>query len=328
MSMWWSTVGVIVSLTCSLLASPLPVEAQPAHVPRIGVLAMEGGMVATPERFQVEFREALRERGYVEGQTLLVDYRWVAAGQADRLNDLAMELVRLPVDLIVAVSTPASQAAKRATPAIPIVFIAGDPVGTGLVASLARPGGNITGVTGIGAEIGGKCIELLRELLPAMTHVAVLVHATNPFARPFLEDIQAAAQPVGVRIHPVIVQGEEEFDGAFTAMVHEGVGAVIVQLILATPRAAALAVQHRLPAMATSEAFAEAGGLMTYGSKSAWRWQSVVTYVDQILKGAKPADLPVQRPMQFDLVINLQTAKALGLTIPPSLLFQADEVIK
>jgi putative tryptophan/tyrosine transport system substrate-binding protein len=328
MLMWWSTVGVLVSLTCGLFASPLPMAAQPVHVPRLGVLALEGGLVATPDRFQAEFRAALRERGYVEGQTLRVDYRWVAAGHADRLDDLAAELVRLPVDLLVAVSTPAAQAAKRATPAIPIVFFAGDPVGSGLVASLARPGGHVTGVTGIGAEIGGKCLELLRELVPAVTQVAVLVHATDPFARPFLEDIQAAAQPVGVRIHPVLVQGEEEFDSAFTAMGHAGVGAVIVQLLLATPRAAALAVQHRLPAMATSEAFAAAGGLMSYGTKSAWRWQSVVTYVDKILKGAKPADLPVQRPMKFELVINLKTAQALGLTIPPSLLFQADEVIK
>jgi putative tryptophan/tyrosine transport system substrate-binding protein len=326
--MWWSTVGVIVILTFRLFASPLPVEAQPAHVPRIGVLAMEGGMVAAPDRFQAEFREALRERGYVEGQTLRVDYRWVAAGHADRLNDLATELVQLPVDLLVAVSTPAAQAAKRATLTIPIVFIAGDPVGTGLVASLARPGGQVTGVTGIGAEIGGKCLELLREIVPVVTQVAVLVHATDPFARPFLEDIQAAAQPIGVRIHPVAVHGEEAFDGAFTAMVHEGVGAVIIQLLLATPRAAALAVQHRLPAMATSETFAESGGLMTYGSKRAWRSQSVVTYIDKILKGAKPADLPVQRPLKFDLVINLKTAQALGLAIPPSLLFQATEVIR
>jgi putative ABC transport system substrate-binding protein len=326
--MWWRTVRVVVAFTFSLLAVPLPVAAQLAKVPRIGVLAMEGGMVATPDRFQAEFREALRERGYVEGQTLRVDYRWVAAGQVDRLNDLAADLVRLPVDLIVAVSTPAAQAAKRATLAIPIVFLAGDPVGTGLVASLARPGGHVTGVTGIGAEIGGKCLEFLRELVPAVTQVAVLVHATDPFARPFLEDIQAAAQPVGVRIHPVGVQGEEEFDGAFTAMGHAGVEAVIIQLLLATPRAAALAMQHRLPAMATSAAFAESGGLMTYGPKSAWRWQSVVTYVDKILKGAKPADLPVERPMQFDLVINLKTAQALGLTIPAVLLFQADKVIQ
>jgi putative tryptophan/tyrosine transport system substrate-binding protein len=326
--MWWRTIGVMVALTLSLLAVPLPMEAQPAHVPRIGVLAMEGGMVGHAGTFQAEFREALRERGYVEGQTIHVDYRWVAAGQTDGLNDLAAELVRLPVDLIVAVSTPAAQAAKRATPAIPIIFLAGDPVGTGLVASLARPGGHVTGVTGIGAEIGGKCLELLRELVPAVTQVAVLVHATDPFARPFLEDIQAAAQPIGVRIHPVAVQGEEEFDGAFTAMVHERVGAVIIQLILATPRAAALAVQHRLPAMATSAAFAEVGGLMTYGTKSTWRWQSVVTYVDKILKGATPADLPVQRPMKFELVINLKTAKALGITIPPLFLFRADEVIQ
>jgi putative tryptophan/tyrosine transport system substrate-binding protein len=322
-------IRLLATLALTILVAPLATTAQqPTRVPRIGVLAMEGGMVATPERFQTEFREALRERGYVEGQTILVDYRWVAAGHADRLNDLAAALVRLPVDLLVAVSTPAAQAAKRATLTIPIVFLAGDPVGTGLVASLAQPGGHVTGVTGIGAEIGGKCLELLRELVAAVTRVAVLVHATDPFARPFLEDIQAAAQPVGVRVHPVFVQGEEEFDGAFTAMVHEGVGAVIVQLLLATPRAAALAVQHRLPAMATSAAFAEAGGLMTYGPKSAWRWQSVVTYVDKILKGAKPADLPVQRPMTFELVINLKTAKALGLTMPSSLLFQATEVIR
>jgi putative ABC transport system substrate-binding protein len=326
--MWWRTLGGMVALTLSLLAVQLPVAAQPAHVPRLGVLALEGGMVATPERFQTEFREALRERGYVEGQTLRVDYRWVAAGHAEQLHAVAAELVRLPVDLIVAVSTPAAQAAQRATRAIPIVFLAGDPVGSGLVASLARPGGNVTGVTGIGAEIGGKCLELLKELVPAVTQVAVLVHATDPFARPFLADIQAAAQSSGVRIHPVVVQGEEEFDDAFAAMAHAGVGAVIIQLVLATPRAAAQAVQHRLPAVATSEAFAASGGMMTYGPKSAWRWQSMVTYVDKILKGAKPAELPVERPLQFDLVINLKTAQALGLTIPPTLLFQADKVIQ
>ena len=190
-----------------------------------------------------------------------------------------------------------------------------------MVASLARPGGQVTGGTGIGAEIGGKCFELLRELLPAVTCVAVLVRATDRFARSFLEDIQAAAQPVGV-------QGEEEFDGAFTAMGHAGVGAVIVQLILATPRAAALAVQHRLPAMATSAAFAEAGGLMTYGPKRAWRWQSVVTYVDKILKGAKPAELPVEQPTKFEFVINLKAAKQIGLTIPPNVLARADRVIR
>jgi ABC-type uncharacterized transport system substrate-binding protein len=327
MSMWWSAVGAIVTLTLSLLMAPLAVEAPPAHVPRLGVLAVEGGTV-TPERVQAEFREALRERGYIEGQNILVDYRWVTAGQTDRLNALAVELVHLPVDLIVALPTPAAHAAKRATLAIPIVFNAGDPVGTGLVASLARPGGNATGVGGITAELGGKCLDLLRELLPTVTHVAALVHATDPFAQPFLEQIEAGARSSGVRIHLVVVRGAEEFDGAFAAMVHAQVGAVIIQPILATPRAATLAMQHHLPAITSSDLFAEAGGLMTYTSNRASRWRSTATYVDKILKGAKPADLPVERPSKFDLVINLKTAQALGLTIPPALLFQADRVIQ
>jgi putative ABC transport system substrate-binding protein len=328
MSMWWSTVGVTVTLTLCLLTAPLTVEAQPAKVPRIGVLAVEGGMVATLERFQAEFREALRERGYVAGQTILVDYRWVAAGQTDRLNGLAVELVHLPVDLIVAFNTPSAHAAKRATTAIPIVFYAGDPIGTGLVASLVRPGGNLTGIGAVAAELGGKCLELLRELLPTVTHVAALVHATDPFAQPFLGHIQSTAQHIGVRIQPVVIRGAEEFDGAFAAMVHERAGAVIVQPILATPRTAALAVQHHLPAISLPPSFAEAGGLMTYASNRASNWQRLATYVEKILKGAKPADLPVERPMKFDLVINLKTAQTLSLTIPPVLLFQADKVIQ
>ena len=326
--MWWSTIGVIVALTFSLLAAPLPVEAQPAHVPRIGVLAVEGGIVSTPERFQAEFREALQERGYVEGQNILVDHRWVTAGQIERLDDLAVELVRLQVDLLVAFNTPAAHAAKRATTAIPIVFNAGDPVGTGLVASLARPGGNVTGVGGIAAELGGKSLDLLRELLPTVTHVAALVHATDPFARPLLEHIESAARSLGVRIQPVVVRGAEEFDDAFATMAQEGAGAVIIQPILATPHTAALAVQHHLPAISSPLAFVEAGGLMTYASNRGGLWRGLATYVDKILKGAKPADLPVERPTKFDLVINLKTAQALGLTIPPTLLFQADKVIQ
>jgi putative ABC transport system substrate-binding protein len=322
--MWWRTVGVIVTLTLRLLAAPLAGEAQPAKVPRIGVL----GLVSTPERDQTQFREGLHERGYIEGQSILVDDRWVAAGQADRLNDLAVEFVRLPVDLIVALSTPSVQAAKRATTVLPIVMSAADPVETGLVASLARPGANITGIAAMTTELGGKCVELLRELQPAVPHVAVLVHTTDPFARPFLEHIQAAAGSVGVQVYPVVVRGDEELDGAFRAMVQEGVGAVIVQPILATPRAAALAIQHHLPAIAPRLAFAEVGGLMAYAANRASLWRSVAAYVDKILKGAKPADLPVERPMQFDLVINLKTAQALGITLPPLLLFQAAQVIQ
>ena len=267
----------------------------------------------------------MRERGYVEGQTILIDYRWVAAGQTERLNDLAVELVRLSVDLIVAFNTPAAQAAKRATTAIPIVFSAATPWAPAWSRAWRARAGTSRGSGA--SQLGGKCLELLRELLPTMTHVAALVHATDPFARPFLEDIESAAQSVGVRIQPVVVQGAEEFDGAFTAMVHEGAGAVIIQPILATSRVAALAVQHHLPAISPTPTFAEAGGLMTMlpivRSPAGPR-----DIRGQILKGAKPADLPVERPMKFDLVINLKTVKALGLTIPPALLFQADKVIQ
>jgi putative ABC transport system substrate-binding protein len=285
-------------------------------------------MVTTPERFQREFREALRERGYVEGQTIRVDYRWVAAGQTDGLNDLAVELVQLPVDLLVAFNTPAAHAAKRATTAIPIVFGAGDPVGTGLVTSFAHPGGNLTGIGGSAVELGGKCLELLRELLPTVPRVAALVHATDPFARSFLAHIESAAQSLGVRVQPVVVRGAEDLDSAFTGMIQEEAGAVIVQPLLATPRAAALAMQHHLPTISPATTFVEAGGLMAYAANRAERWRSLTTYVDKILKGTKPADLPVERAMKLDLIINLKTAQELGITMPPSLLFQADQVIQ
>jgi putative ABC transport system substrate-binding protein len=322
--MWWSTIWVMVTLTLRILAAPLAGEAQPANVPRIGVL----GLVSTPERDQAQFQAGLRERGDVEGQNILVDYRGVAAGQAERLSDLAAEFVRLPVDRIVALSTPSVQAAKRATPAIPIVMIAGDPVATGLVTSLARPGGNITGIAAMTAELGGKCFGLLRELLPAVPHVAVLLHATDPFAQPFLENIESAARSVGVSIQRVVVRGDAALEGAFTAMVNERAGAVLVQPILATQRAADLAVQHHLPAIAPRLAFAEVGGLMASAASRASDWRPVATSVDKILKGAKPADLPVEQPTQFELVLNLKTAQALGITIPPLLLFQATQVIQ
>jgi putative ABC transport system substrate-binding protein len=326
--MWWSTVVVIVALALSDLVAPRAVHTQPAHVPRIGVLAVENRLATSLERFQVEFREALRERGYVEGQHVLVDYRWGTAGQTEHLNTLAEELARLPVDLLIAMPTPAAHAAKRATLTIPIVFNAGDPVGTGLVASLARPGGNATGVGGTGVETSGKYLELLRELLPTVTRVAVLSHTTDPFARPFLESIETAAQSLDVRIQSVVVRGAEECDKAFTAMVHERAEAVIIQSLLGPPRAAELAVQHHLPAISVPLTFAEAGGLMTYASNRAESWRKIASYVDKILKGAKPADLPVERATKFDLVINLKTAQTLGITIPPSLLFQADRVIR
>jgi putative ABC transport system substrate-binding protein len=320
-----SVIGLMLTLTLGLLVVPLAAEAQQqTHVPHIGVLVS----IPTPELFQERFREGLRELGYTEGQNIRVDYRWAAARQVERLNDLAAELVRLQVDIIVALYTPSAHAAKRATTEIPIVILAGDPVGTGLVASLAHPGGNVTGLSVLTTDLGGKCLELLRDLRPAMPHVAALVHATDPFARPFLAQIQSTAGSVGVQIHPVAVQGDEELDSAFTAMVTEQAGAVIIQPNLATPRAAELAVQHHLPAVSLFRVFAHAGGLMSYGASEAEAYRRTAVYVDRILKGAKPADLPVEQPTKFEFVINLKTAKILGLTIPPMLLFQADEVIR
>jgi putative tryptophan/tyrosine transport system substrate-binding protein len=317
--------ALLMSLVLSLLVAPLAVEAQqPAKVPHIGVL----GLVSAPERTQAWFRAALRELEYTEEQNILVEYRWAAAGQADHLEGLAAELVRLKVDIIVALNTPSAQAAMRATTEIPIVMAAGNAVETGLVASLARPGGNVTGLSGMGAELGGKCLELLRDLLPAVTHVAVLVRATSPFARLFLEQIQSAAGSIGVQIRPVVVRGDEEFDSAFAAMVKEGVGAVIVQPTLATQHAADLTVKHHLPAVSIVRTFADSGGLMSYTASTAATYRRIAVYVDRILKGAKPADLPVEQPTKFELVINLKTAEVLGLTIPPTLLFQADEVIR
>jgi putative ABC transport system substrate-binding protein len=293
-------------------------------VPHIGVLVS----IPTPELFQEQFRVGLRELGYAEGQNIHVDYRWAAARQVERLNDLAAEFVRLKVDLIVAMATPSAHAAKRATTAIPIVMFSGDPLGSGLVTSLAHPEGNITGLAVLTSDLGGKCLELLRELLPAVTSVAALVHATDPFAKPFLEQIQATARSVGVQIHPVVVQGDEDLDKAFATMVTAQAGAVIIQPVLATQRAADLAVQHHLPAMSLWRWWANAGGLMAYGSNEEAAFRRVAYYVDRLLKGAKPADLPVEQPTKFEFVINLKTAQALGLTIPPTLLFQADEVLR
>jgi putative tryptophan/tyrosine transport system substrate-binding protein len=284
----------------------------------------------TTEAIREALRLGLRDHGYVEGKNILVEWR-AAEGPNDRVSALAQELVRLKVDLIVATPTPAVRAAKNATSTIPIVMApAGDPVGTGLVASLARPEGNITGVTTIATELGGKLLELIKEVRPAVSRVAVLVDA-NPFARPFQDQIQSAAGSVGVRIQPVVIRGAEGIDGAFEAMVKERAGAVIIQPLYATKHVADLAVKHRLISITTgitASTFPQLGGLMSYGSNPANTYRQATVFVDKLLKGAKPADLPVEQPTNFELVINRKTAKALGITIPRSMLLRTDRVIE
>jgi putative ABC transport system substrate-binding protein len=304
---------------------PLGVRAQQPKVPTIGVL-----VVGSPgsEQFWQLFRAGLRELGYVEGQSIRFEFR-SDEGQAGRLPELASELVRLKVDIIVTWFTPAARAAKQATREIPIVIaLAGNPVETGLVASLARPGGNVTGMSSVGAELAGKSVELIRELLPSARRVAALVNAPDPFSRPFLEQIRLGGQVTGVTIDAIMVRDAEQLEAAFPAMQQQRPDAIIVQASLPTKRVAELALRYRLPTIAVVRGFVDEGGLMTYSAAEADMYRHAAIYVDKILKGAKPADLPVEQPSKFQLVINLKTARALGLTVPPVLLARADEVIE
>ena len=237
--------------------------------------------------------------------------------------------MRLKVDIIVTWFTPAALAAKQATSEIPVVIaLAGNPVETGLVESLARPGGNVTGMSGVGAELAGKSVELIRELLPSARRVAALANAPDPFSRPFLEQIRLGGQATGVTIDAIMIRGAEELEAAFPAMEQKRPDAIIVQASLPTKRVAELALRYRIPTVAVIRAFVEEGGLMTYSAAEADMYRHAALYVDKILKGAKPADLPVEQPTKFELVINLKTAKALGLSVPPSLLGRADQVIE
>jgi putative tryptophan/tyrosine transport system substrate-binding protein len=315
-------------LTLGTLAAPLAAEGQQPvrKMPRIGVL-MFAPMAGT---FQEAFRQGLRDHGYVEGQNILVEWR-AADGNTDRAKAFAVELAALKVDIIVAVLTPAVQAAKSATSTIPIVMApAGDPVRTGLVSSLARPGANITGISTNAAEVSGKRVELLRELVPGLTRVGLLVHGDDPFAKPFVDEIQVAAKRTGLDLHVVDVRRPEDLATAFSAVTRERAGAVIIQGALTSPawRAADLAVRHRLPSLSGLREFVESGGLVSFGGNLTEMHRRCVSYVDRILKGAKPADLPVEQSTLFELVINLKTAKVLGLTIPQSILVRADQIIQ
>ena len=315
-----------------LVALPAPEAQQARKVPRLGVL-IPAEPSSPDEPHLAAFRQALRDLGYVEGQTIAVEYRY-AHGVAERFRELITELVRLQVDVLVVGSGPAALVAKNATQTIPIVAVgAGDPVGSGLVASLARPGGNITGLSlAFGEGFSGKWVELLTEVAPQVSRVGYLYNPASPVGRAYVHDLQRAAQARGVTLQPLEVRELAQMDSAVATMSQAGGGALIV---LGDPlffphrsRLPELAAAHRLPAIYTFRVFVEAGGLMSYGASLPDIWRRAATYVDKILKGATPADLPVEQPIKFELVINLKTAKALGLTIPPTLLLQADDVIR
>jgi putative tryptophan/tyrosine transport system substrate-binding protein len=327
--MWYHLIGVVI-FSLGLLVVPLAADAQPvAKVPQIGFLFVRRPP-GTSSPFLEAFRQSLREMGYAEGQNVAFEHRY-AEGQVNRLPALADELVRLNVDVIVVAETPAIQAAIQATTTIPIVILtAGDAAELGFVKSLARPDGNVTGVGGLVNELNRKLLELLQEAVPGATRMAVFV---TPGGRAFYgTEIEAAARELGVQLQFLEVQGANEFESAFNAATREGAGALLILpahlFAINERRIAALAVQRRLPAIFWRRFFAEAGGLMAYGPSLADNWRRAAVLVGKILKGAKPADLPVERPTKFELVINLKTAKELGLTIPPLLLFQADEVIQ
>ena len=304
------------------MAWPLAARAQQPKVPTIGALVIGN---ISPEEFWREFRQGLRDLGYIEGQNIRFEFR-SAEGQIDRLPELAAELVRLKVDVIVTWFTPTAVAAKQATREIPIVMAeTGDPIGTGLVMSLPRPGGNVTGIASVTAELSGKCVQLIRDMLPSARRVTALANATDSFSKPFLEQIQLGGEAA---IQPIRISNNDEFESAFAAMERDRPDAVIVQPSLPSKRAAELALQHRVPAVSVPRWFVDQGGLMSYSAIYADLFHKAAVYVDKILKGAQPADLPVEQPTRFQLVINMKTAKALGITVPAALLARADEVIE
>jgi putative ABC transport system substrate-binding protein len=327
------TIRLLVILALSFFWAPLAAEVQQAtNVYRIGWLSPS---VPRPDHDPPvdAFRQGLREFGYVEGQNLVIAYRG-AEGRIERLADLAAELVQLQVAVIVAVGTAATRAAQEATHTIPIVMTGtNDPVGQGFVASLARPGANITGLSNLMADLPSKRLEILKETVPNSAHIAVLVNPDNPPAKSVLNTLTVAAQALQLHLHVVELRRAEELDTAFAAMAHAGADALIVvsdPLLMDGLRGqvADLATKSRLPAMYDWKMYVEAGGLMSYGTSLPERHRRAATYVDKIFKGAKPADLPVEQSTTFELVINLKTAEALGLTIPSALLFQATEVLR
>ncbi len=325
------SIGLIVILALGILGAPLAADAQqPGKVARIGYLSLYSRSPDSP--LLQGFRDGLRELGWVEGRTITIEWRF-ADLKPDRLPAFAAELVDLKVDVIVALSNLAAFPAKQATDTVPIVVLAShDAVGTGLVASLARPGANITGVESMAPELDAKRLELLKEISPRIASLSVLYNPGDAAARLHLRHTETGAQALGIKVRPLEVRGPDEFEQAFAAMTRERPEGLLVFTDPLTfsqrNRIVEFTVKNRLPAVYEFKEFVDLGGLVAYGPSLKGMGQRGATYVDKILKGAKPADLPMEQPTRFELVINLKTAKALGLTIPQSVLIRADEVIQ
>jgi putative ABC transport system substrate-binding protein len=321
---------VLALVALGAVAGPLASFAQqPGKVWRVGFLSLTSASLSSKNTDP--FLRGMRELGYVEGKNLVIEWR-SADGKFERLPGLAAELVQLKVDVIVAVPSSAIAAAQKATTTIPIVMAtAADPVGAGFVKSLARPGGNITGLSSMGGETGAKLVDLLLSVLPKLSRVAVLDNASTSY-RSTSKSVQAGARKAGLKTLVAEASAPQEIENAFSMMAREKADAVIVGTaafpILQQRQIAELALKYRLPSMFGNRAFVEAGGLMSYGTKTADLYLRAATYVDKILKGAKPGDLPVEQPVTLELVVNLKTAKALGITIPKTILLRADEVIE
>jgi putative ABC transport system substrate-binding protein len=322
---------VVVSLLGVAVAWPHALRAQQgANVPRVGFMgnsteALEANLVGP-------FREGLRELGYQEGRNIVVEYRW-AEGNYERFAALIAELLAAKVDVIVTAGTPAAIAVKKATTTVPLVMVAvGDPVGTGLVPSLARPGGNLTGLSSIAPDLEGKRMELLREVVPKLAHLGVFYNPANPFHTVSMRNARTAAEALRIKLLPLTVRASQDLDGAFAAILREKPDALLVLAdrvyLHERKRMMDFSAQHRLPTANAHKEMVEAGGLMSYGPSYEDMHRRAADYVDKILKGAKPGDLPIQQPTKFDLKLNLNTAKALGIDVPPSLLARADEVIE
>jgi putative ABC transport system substrate-binding protein len=322
---------LVVAFTLSVLLTPPATEAQQrVHPPRVGYLGTSSALLE-PELVKA-FREGLRDLGYVEGRNILIEYRW-AEGNYQRYPDLVADLVNLKVDLILTSGTPGALAAKRATQTIPIVMaVVGDAVAAGLVSSLPRPGGNVTGLTAINPDLEGKRLGILREVFPKLTTLVVLLNPSNPYAAISLEQTKVSAKALAIKLRPVELRGPEEFKDAFAKVARQrpdGITMVADRFLLAhRTQIVDFVAKTRLPAMYPYRDFVVAGGLMSYAPSYEDLFRRAATYADKILKGAKPADLPVEQPTKFELVINLKAAKTLGLTIPASVLAGADQVIE